>query len=87
MATKEKTKAVSYRRICDYTASISWTYEMNREVLRCYKRAKDDPKIGYMKQMKTYWDKLYPDYNNFTEKQLRQQATFVESKELVLEAN
>ena len=37
--------------------------------------------------MKQYWDNLHPELTNFTEKQLREQATFVESKGLILETN
>ena len=40
-----------------------------------------------MKRLKKRWDELIPDLSYFNEKQLRQQATFVESKGLILEAN
>ena len=40
-----------------------------------------------MKRLKKYWDELHPDLNFFNEKQLRKQATFVESKGLILETN
>ena len=87
MATKERTKSVSLRRNRDYTSHFVWTYELNRDVYQCYTRAKENPKIGYMKRMEQYWDDLHPELTNFNEKQLRQQATFVESKGLVLETN
>ena len=66
---------------------IVWTYELNRDVYQCYIKARENPKIGYMKRMKQYWDNLHPEFTNFNEKQLRQQATFVESKGLKLETN
>ena len=40
-----------------------------------------------MKSLKKYWNKLHPDLNCFNEKQLRQRASFVESKGLILETN
>ena len=40
-----------------------------------------------MKQLKKYWDEIHPEFNFFTEKQLRQQSTFVENKKLVLQSN
>ena len=33
-----------------------------------------------MKGLKKYWDEIHPEFNFFTEKQLRQQPTFVEKK-------
>ncbi len=86
MATKQKTRSVSYRRNRDYTESFSWTYELNTDVLQCYTKARGDPKIGYMERMKNYWDELHPELNHFTSKQLRQQATFVEKKRSAPEA-
>ena len=80
MATRQKTRNVSYRRNRDYTASFSWTHELNTDVLRCYTTAREDPKTGYMGRMKTLWDEMHPELNHFTTKQLRQQATFVEKK-------
>ena len=40
-----------------------------------------------MKHLKKYWDEVPPDLSYFNEKQLQQQATFVESKGLILETN
>ena len=40
-----------------------------------------------MKRMKNYWDDLHPELSCFSEKQLLQQASFVKSKGLVLDAN
>ena len=87
MATQEKTKTVSYRRKRNYTTSFEWTYELNQDVSKCYNTAREDPKIGYMKRMKQYWDIMHPELNHFNEKQLRQQATFVEKRKLTLDTN
>ena len=40
-----------------------------------------------MKRMKEYWDNLNPKFINFNEKQLRQQATFAQSKGSIIETN
>ena len=78
---------VSYQRNRDYSKNLDWTYGLNSDVYECYKRAKCDPTIGYMKRLKLYWDELHPEYYHLNEKQLRQQATFVEKKKLVLDSN
>ena len=82
-----KTKPVSYRRNRDYSTHFKWTYELNCDVYNCYMRARKDPSIGYMKRLKKYWDEIHPEFSFFTEKQLRQQSTFVENKKLVLQSN
>ena len=87
MATKEKTKSVSYQRKRDYTNGFTWTYELNQDVFQCYKKARENPSIGYMKRLKLYWDDMHPELQHFNEKQLRQQASFVEKKGLTLESN
>ena len=84
---QQNTKLVSYRRNRDYTKHFEWTYELNRDVDRCYTQAKSDPRIGHMKRLKKNWDELHPNSTHFNEKQLRQQATFVEFKYLILETN
>ena len=40
-----------------------------------------------MNRMKQYWDNLHTEFADFNEKQLRQRATFVKSKGLILETN
>ena len=87
MAAREKTKSVSLRRNRDYMSHFVWTYEVNCDVYQCYTKARENPKISYMKRMKQYWNNLHPEFTNFNEKQLREQATFVESKGLILETN
>ena len=41
-----------YRRNRNYTKHFEWTYELNRDVYRCYTQARGDPRIGYMKRLK-----------------------------------
>ena len=40
-----------------------------------------------MQRMKDYWDELHPEHTYFNKQQLRQQATYVVSKGLVLETH
>ena len=40
-----------------------------------------------MKRIKNYWDDLHPELSCFSEKQIRQQKSFVKSKGLVIDAN
>ena len=55
--------------------------------LKPYSNARNNPKIGYMKRMKEEWDNLHPELSHFNPEQLRQQATFVASKGITLDAN
>ena len=65
----------SYRRNRDYTKQFDWTYHLKRDVYNCYLRAKEISKIGYMKRLKNYWDKLHPEFNFLSDKNLRDQAS------------
>ena len=87
MATKQKTISTSYCRNRDYSQHFEWTYELNYNVCKCYINARNNPKIGYMKRMKEEWDNLHLELSHFNPKQLRQQATFVASKGITLDAN
>ena len=64
-----------------------WTHELNRDVYQCYNKARENPKISYMKRMKQYWDNLHTGFTNSNEKQMRKQTTFVESESLILETH
>ena len=79
-------KPVSYRTCRDYSTHFTWTYELNKDVYECYKKARSDPSKGYTKRMKVYWDNLHPQYSHFNEKQLRQQAVNVEKRQDTLAA-
>ena len=65
----------SYRRNRDYTKQFDWTYDLKRDVYNCYLRAEEISKIGYMKRLKNYWDKLHSEFNFLSDKNLRDQAS------------
>ena len=52
--------AVSYKRNRNYSKQFNWTYELKENLYGCYKKGKEDPKLGYMKRMKEYWDEIHP---------------------------
>ena len=63
-------KPVSYRQNCDYSKQFKWTYELNEDLHRCYNKARNDPRIGYMNRFKSYWNEIHPELSNFTSKNL-----------------
>ena len=73
-------KPVSYRQNCDYSKQFKWTYELNEDLHRCYNKARNDPRIGYMNRFKSYWNEIHPELSNFTSKNLRDQASRVEKR-------
>ena len=75
-----KHKSASYRRNRDYFKQFNWTYELNEDLYKYYTEAREVPKKGYMTRMKKMWDKLHPELNHFTEKYLRQQATYTKKQ-------
>ena len=75
---------VSYRRPNrDYSKSITWTYELNKDVYDIYIRVKSDGS-GYMKRMKQMWDKIHPELD-ITAKNLRERAMRIINKKLIRE--
>ena len=80
MSTRSNTTSVSYRRNRDYSKHFVWTYELNTDLYKCYCKAREDPRIGYMARMKENWDAIHPELNYFNSKQLRQQAINIESR-------
>ena len=75
----------SYRRNRDYTKQFDWTYDLKKDVYRSYLRAKENPKIGCMKRLKNYWDKLHPEFNFLSNKNLKDQASRIEENKIVME--
>ena len=71
--------AVSYRRNRDYSKQFNWTFELKEDLYACYKKAKEDPKLGYMKHMESYWDKMHPELVFLTNKNLWDVATRIEN--------
>ena len=82
-----KHKSVSYRRNRDYSKQFNWTYELNEDLYNCYKEAREVLKNGYMARMKKIRDELHPELNHFTEKYLRQQATYLETRGYLLQTD
>ena len=73
-------KVVSNNRNRDYSKQFEWSYELNEDLWRCYNKARKDPRIGYTKCLKSYWDDIHPELSNFTSKNLRDQASRVEKR-------
>ena len=48
VATREKTKSVSLRQICDYMSHVVGMYKFNHDFYQCYTKARENPKIGYL---------------------------------------
>ena len=82
MATK---KSVSYRRNRDYTKQFDWTYDLNCDLYNCYKKAKENPAIGYMKRIKQNWDIIHPEFSHLSDKNLRDQASRIIKNKFVIE--
>ena len=64
-------KSVSYRRNRDYSKSFAWTYELNKDLYKCYVKATEGPKIGYMNRLKEYWLEIHLELNYFFIKKLK----------------
>ena len=62
--------AVSYRRNRDYSKQILWTQEMNENLYNCFKKAREDPRIGYMNRIEKLWDEIYPEHTQISSKVL-----------------
>ena len=75
----------SYHRNCDYANDFNWTYELKMDVYRCYIEAHNDKSIRYMKRLKNLWDKMHPEYNFLSEKNLRDQASRVHKNNIVID--
>ena len=80
-----KHKSASYRRNRDYAKQFNWTYELNVDLYKCYTEACKVSKKCYMARMKKMWDRLHAELNHFTEKYLRQQATYIEKRGYLLQ--
>ena len=75
----------SYRRKLDYTNDFNWTYELKADVYKCYVKARNDKSIGYMKRLKNLWDKMHPEYNFLSDKNLRDQASRIHKNNVVMD--
>ena len=71
-------------RETDHSKKFNWTYELKEDLYGCYKKAKKDPKLRYMKRMKEYWDEIHLELVFFTERNLREQETGIEKDRTVM---
>ena len=53
---------------------IKWSYELNKDLYNCYLES-DHKTHGYMERFKSLWDEKRPEYNQLSEKYLREQAS------------
>ena len=51
----------------------------------CCLRAKENPALGYMKRLKSYWDEIYPEFSFLSNKNLRDQASRIDKNKVVME--
>ena len=75
----------SYRRKLDYNNDFNWTYELKADVYKCYVKARNDKSIEYLKRLKNLWDKMYPEYNFLSDKNLRDQASRIHKNNVVMD--
>ena len=54
------------------------------DVYKCYIEARYDKSVGYMKRLKDLWDKMHPEYNFVSDKNLRVQASRVHKNNVVM---
>ena len=80
-------KSVSYHRNRDYSQSFALTYELNKDLYKCYVKAKEDLKIGYMSRLKEYWDKIHPELNCFSSKNLRDHVSSIIKRNVIKETS
>ena len=80
-------KSVSYHRNRDYSKSFAWTYELNKDLYKCYVKAKEDPKIGYMNWLKEYWEEIHPELNCFSSKNLRDHVSSIIKDNVIMETS
>ena len=48
-------------------------------------KARNDKSIGYMKRLKTLWDKMHPEYNFLSDENLRDQASRIHKNNVVMD--
>ena len=81
---KKTKKRPSVKRDRDYSTHITWTYDLNKDLYKCYKDA-DKSIYGHATRMKDLWDKRHPTLAHLTSKHLTTQATRVIKKKLIPE--
>ena len=68
----------NYRRNRDYTKQFDWTHDLKKNGYNCYLRKKENSQVGFMNRLKNYWDKLHPECNFLSDKNVRDQASRIE---------
>ena len=81
------TYLLTYRGNRDYSKSFKWTYNLDKDLYECHTKSKSDPRIGYMNQMKTFWDEKHPELNSFTSKKNRDHVSCIIKCEVVMKTN
>ena len=75
----------SVRRNRDYSAHLTWTYELNKDLHECFLEA-DKSVYGYSGRMKKLWDNIHPEYAHLTAKHLTTQINRIQKKGLIFNA-
>ena len=81
--TARRKRIISYKRPSrDYSKTkIKWSYELNKDLYNCYLES-DHKTHGYIKRLKSLWNEKRPEYNQLSEKYLREQASRIIKKNL-----
>ena len=72
------------KRDRDYSTHITWTYDLNKDLYKCYKDTNKSI-YGHATRMKDLWDKRHSMLAHLTSKHLTTQATRVIKKKLIPE--
>ena len=79
--------SISYCRNRDYIKSFKWLYELDKDLHQCFIKAKSDPRTGYMKRLKQYWDEKDPELYTFSSKSLRDHVSSIIKRKVVIETD
>ena len=74
-----------YRQNQDYTQQFDWTYDLKRDVNNCSIKARENKSIGHAKRLKSYWDESHPKFAFLSHKNLRDVASHIVVKKVVVD--
>ena len=77
----------SYRRNRDYSKSFKWTYDLDKDLYECFTKSKSDPRIGFINQMKQFWDEKHPELSSFTSRNLRDYVSGIIKRMVVMKTD
>ena len=60
---------------------------MNKDLYKCYVKAKKDQKIRYMNRLKQYWEETHPELNFFSSKNLGDHVSSIIKRNVVTETS